>query len=420
MRAALLAALLLLAQPVAAEPVPPPSPPSLTLAVAFAAALDTHEDMAAAGASVDAARASLASSRSNLRPSASASAGAQASGSDFPGSSPISPTLSSSLSVSQDLLPLDAAARVAGARAGLDEARAGWDATRLDLLHAVAAAFYRALAAEETLAARRADVDLSIALLEGMEARVRLGAAIPLSVMRARVAVANARAGLAAAERDRQAACLALGRLVGFLPPAVSGLDIVEIPPPPEVMAAVPSVRQAQAAVEGARRDLEAARRGRLPSLSFSGSTGTSLSPLDDTAPSWSWQAGVNAGLTLYGGGSLTASIDSATASLRSAEASLAGAERDAAVAIETARAGRNAALAMVRAQEEALQAARDNLDGVRAMLNVGKATTLEVADAAATLAQAESHLIEARLDRDLATLAWYEALGLPPPGAPE
>jgi len=256
------------------------------------------------------------------------------------------------------------------------------------------------------------------ALLAGVRARAAAGAAIPLAVTRQRVSVAEARAALAAARSDRAVGRLALARL--------TGLDVAEatlanpgpVPDPPSPAEPPPAVRAAQARVRAATAELAAVRGERVPEVRAWGEAESSQ-PASGGDATLTWQGGLQASVPIFTGGSVTAAAHRAGADLDIARADLDAARRDADLARAAALAVQHAARARAEAAADAEAAARENLAGVQSLLVAGRATALEVSDAGVALARSSAEAIQARLDRDLATLAAWEAVGLPPPGAP-
>jgi outer membrane protein len=382
---------------------------------ACSAAIRHHESLLSARASVDRARAGAAASRSDLLPSVGATGTLQTSG--VPGQA-MDPSLSAGASLDLAILSPSLWPELRASRSRILAAEAASEGSTLALLHALADAWRSARTADEVLAARERSLALSQDLLAGVEAQVRIGTSIPLAVTRERVTVAEARARVALASRDSRLARLDLRRLTGL---DLDGVDLADpgpLPPPPELESTPPAVQQARANLLAAESVLRAARLAPLPKLAGFSDLGW-VDAMDATEPTTSLQAGLKASVTLFGGGLLRASIDAAAADRLSARANEQGAIADASLALAVAEASMRTADARVEAQEAAFEAASENLQGVRARLDAGMASAIEVADAISTLADAESNLLLARLERELAQLSAYAARGLPPPGAP-
>ncbi|MBN1336685.1 MAG: TolC family protein [Deltaproteobacteria bacterium] len=384
---------------------------SASLSDAWASALRTHEDGVAARVGVDAARAARDDVRADLLPWIGASGGWKASGG---GAS----TLYTTVTASQALVDLPAWSATRAGVARVDAAVAGGEAIRTSLLHAVAQAWYATLAADAQVVAREEVLAVEEALLAGVEAQVTAGATIPLAITRQRVGVAEARAALAGARSDRALSRLALGRLAGLDLQEASLADPGPVPDPAAVGEPPPAVRAAEARVRAAEAGLGATRMARIPEVQAWGEAGAS-EPAAGGDASLTWEGGLQATVPLLAGGSVSAATDAARAGLVAARADLDAARRDADLDRDRALAVQQAAVQRAAAAADAEAAAREHLAGVRALLVAGRATALEVSDAGASLARSAADAIRARLDRDLATLAAWEALGLPPPGAP-
>ncbi len=115
------------------------------------------------------------------------------------------------------------AARRAGARAAVEQARAELDEAGRQLVREVAAAFLRALAAEERTALLARSRQAADALLAATERRYEAGEATALALNRARTTAAAARAEQAAAAAAGSEALGELAGLLGLAPGAAAG-----------------------------------------------------------------------------------------------------------------------------------------------------------------------------------------------------
>jgi cobalt-zinc-cadmium efflux system outer membrane protein len=146
-------------------------------------------------------------------------------------------------------------ARIAGAEAAVDMARAELEDTRRLYLGEVAAAFARALAAEERLRISSEARRLADDLLATIERRFRMGEATALAINRARTAAARARAGQGAAEGER------LGTVGGLR--ALLGMEADEALSPAGALGEIPSYDlDALLARAAERADLQALAAG--------------------------------------------------------------------------------------------------------------------------------------------------------------
>jgi cobalt-zinc-cadmium efflux system outer membrane protein len=170
-------------------------------------------------------------------------------------------------------------ARLAGAEAAVETARAELEDTRRVYLGEVAAAFVRALAAAERLRLTERTDGIAADLLAAEERRFAMGESTALEINRARTAAARARAEQRAAEGESWGESGQLGALLGLAdeaPPTPAGrlrdvpsLDLppllAQLPERPDLRALDAAVREAEAEVrlgEALRRPDFGARTG--------------------------------------------------------------------------------------------------------------------------------------------------------------
>lgn len=294
------------------------------------------------------------------------------------------------------------AARVAVAQGAL--ALAGSDlALRRQALRAdVIEAFYTALVAQERHELAQATVELAASSLRAVDGRVAAGKVSPVEAGKARVAQADARAGLARAQADLAIARDALGALTGAPAEAMrelagAGVDTLpEVEPLPALLqraGGALSIRRARQQV--ALRDAQAGaeRAARAPDVTL-----TIGSQRDDQLAHRQAVVGLAVPLPLFdrNGGNLAAALarsDGARAELEAAELA--------------ARTGLAAArLRYQQARGEALLLADDVVPEARSVhestlkgFEYGKFTFLDVLDAQRTWFQARSRQWQAMLD---------------------
>jgi cobalt-zinc-cadmium efflux system outer membrane protein len=170
-------------------------------------------------------------------------------------------------------------ARLAGAEAAVETARAELEDTRRVYLGEVAAAFVRALAAAERLRLTERTDGIAADLLAAEERRFAMDESTALEINRARTAAARARAEQRAAEGESWGESGQLGALLGLAdeaPPTPAGrlrdvpsLDLppllAQLPERPDLRALDAAVREAEAEVrlgEALRRPDFGARTG--------------------------------------------------------------------------------------------------------------------------------------------------------------
>jgi outer membrane protein TolC len=289
----------------------------------------------------------------------------------------------------------------------------------LDLLLAVARAYYAAAASKEAIAAadrahERAKSELAIAekqLELGETVRARLSAAksalaqADLDVRRARVAHAQSLLTLHAltrSEDDRP------GVVAPPSPERPSGdaRALIE-----QAYEARDEVRSAAIAVDIAERGDDEAWWRFAPTLSlFAGFRYSNVGGLSQQNEQWS--AGINATMLLYDGGLRYADLRSAGAQLRAARLTFEGARARVKTEVERAELSLESAELSVARAREALVLAQERASVMAAQYDVGALRTIELQQASDAVLDAEIAIIRAEMERSLAILELQRAVG--------
>jgi outer membrane protein TolC len=172
-----------------------------------------------------------------------------------------------------------------------------------------------------------------------------------------------------------------------------------------------PTLASALAREQAANYLVDARIASLYPSLglNFGFSGAGSQAPLP-----WSWSIGPSLAWIPFDGFQRLATIDEAVASLRSARSIRTQVEQQAWLDV------RSAWLAIQDARERidlttlSVKNAEQNHDLAQELFNVGKGTSIDLADAAQLLAQARSDQVQAKADEYAAEAALLKALGLP------
>jgi len=453
-RLRLLAALLVVAAaaPLARAQTPgqAPAPQTLTLDQAMQYALEHYpavvaalEQVNAAGANVDVARASYLPRLDGLwqsnRATANSIFGQLLPQSVIPAmSGPVLPSASSGSvwgSAAGALLswePFDFGLRratIVSAEAALTQARAGETLMRLDVQGAVASAFLNLVSAERGVAAAQADVDRRAVLLRSVQTLVtnQLRPGADQSRVEAERAAALTR--LIQAQQAQTVARITLSRLLGSAAVAAIASDalaarVPAMDPAPVPISAHPLAQVRQATVAQARAQEDAVARTDWPRVFVQSSVfarGSGADPsgvLDGGAGGLgldraNWAAGVQVQFpNLFDVSSLRARKAAASASSRASAAlydeallTIGSQQQAAAAIVRAARAvAENTPIQLAAAEQSERQA--------RARYDAGLAPLVEVADAQSLLAQAEVQDQLARIEVWRALLAAAIASG--------
>lgn len=318
------------------------------------------------------------------------------------------------VSVSQ---PLWAGGRIArgieGAERQAEAAAALRERARQELVFRVVDRFTGAVVANRAVGVRRESVETAERNVELTRDRFETGLAVESDTLQAQVRESEARAELAAAERDaavaRAALALEMGRDPGgglVLPEALEVEDgIAEVPLVEriaEAEAARPDLEAARAGVEAARAGLARSRAGRLPELGWSGAYEADSDEAFDLSDSeWgtSWTLGVGLTWTGFDGFATDARIARARAELDRAESLLELARRGVALEVEAAVRGLDAARLRWAEARDSVALAERSAEIVRDRYGEGLTTVVELLEAEDLVAGSRIRELQARRD---------------------
>ncbi len=307
-----------------------------------------------------------------------------------------------------------------------DLAKAERDATYLTVAgNVVTAAIQEGVLAEQVAATERA-ITAARESLAILERQFAAGAVARLDVAAQETALAQLQATLPPLARQRAAASHLLAVLEGRLPAdapdaplALAGLTVpgeVPLGVPAELVARRPDVRAAAANLHAATAADGIAIANLLPSISLSGTIGSSSTALADLLKSGTgfWSAGADLTQTLFAGGALVhrkraadAALDQAGADYRSA---VLGAYQNVADALRALEADAAALDAAARAE----RSAEESLAIVRRQLESGGVGYLALLSAEQAFEQARLARIAAVGARLADTAALFQALAGP------
>lgn len=274
-------------------------------------------------------------------------------------------------------------------------------------------------------------------------ARFGAGAAPSFNVLRAEVALANARPALIHARHQDRIAGEELRKAVGLPIPAAGGerpplevegaFDFQEVSVSlEEVLAAAatgrPDLRRAARLVDAQAQGLRNARAGGLPQVDAFGGYGTDKSRFSSSLKEevHGWVAGVRGTWDVFDGRLTDGKVRQARSEL-----SLAVLDEEQlrlAVDLDARRAHSSLVEAadLVKASRKVVEQAEESVRLARARFDAGAATQLDVLDAQVALTQARTnetqalhdwHVARARLARAVGTDTWYRVTG--PEAAP-
>jgi len=307
-------------------------------------------------------------------------------------------------------------ARLAAAQAGLRSATAKERQQRADVVFAVRAAYFQAVAADAALAIQDDDIRMLrayVALLEHQEAR---GIVPQNDVLRAELAVQGAETARRASAADRQTARTVLGILaaVDAAAETLEEPDVRFVPPSGAAVEAAPVIVDARAAAETAHRDVDAVRSERRSQLKLTADGGAlGVRPGPTFRDNGGGQFLLGFTLPLFDGGVIAARIGAAEAAALGTDSRLEEARQTLRVALARVEADAGHAEADVAAGRRTAPIASEQFQLMRARyLGGGNVRLLEVLDALSVYADARLSVPRSLLAYRTAVAAEGQALG--------
>jgi outer membrane protein TolC len=397
----------------------------LTLDQTLALARENNRDLSAARERVAQAEADVTAARAQLLPSAALKGqylrNDKAVAFDLGGQALTiqeQDVLSGSATVTVPLLVPPAYPAVAAAKHGRAASEATYEATTAGVLLATAQAYYAAAGTDELLSARREATTVTARTLRDAQTRLAAGAASPVEVTRAELAVVQAEQAVTEASDARARAYRGLATLVQLREPFTvtpGARDVVAPAAVDELTARALGTRPELRAL----REVVAARDSEVSShawrwapvvAAFGTATQSSVAGL--TGEESAWFGGVQLEWSLFDGGARDADRRRAASQRREAEVQLAQ-QRDAIAdeiadgtrAVETKRSA-------VSAAQRGEGLADQSLAIVRTQYGAGSASQIELLQAQDALVGARVALAQARFDLAVADLQLRRSVG--------
>ncbi|MFN2567787.1 MAG: TolC family protein [Gemmatimonadaceae bacterium] len=271
--------------------------------------------------------------------------------------------------------------------------------------------YYNILAARESEAAARAQLEQAEQQLRAASARVRAGAATMSDSLRSVIQVGNARLALLTARNNVRESSAALSRLVAtpFLVTAIAS-DTLDLPLAPLDSAALrqlaehgPPVRQAEANYRAARAGVRASRASYLPTVDLNyRRSGSGFDPYygvggGSLAYSNTWSLGLS--FPVFNNFAREDQIVRANVQEDVAEAQLRDARLLARQNLIQQLGALRTAEERIRIQQASVAAAQEDLRVQQQRYNLGASTLLDLLTSQTTLDNARAALIQARQD---------------------
>ncbi len=303
-------------------------------------------------------------------------------------------------------------AQLKQAKAGEQSAQAGLVTQQFAVALSAKTTFFNVLRADELIRVAQSQLATAQEGLDAANQRLKVGSATRSDVLRARLSVTQAKQALAQAENQRRTGAYALGRTVGVDGAVGARLETPLEPTPlaytPEQLAQMieaeaPSVRAAAAAARASGAGVTVARAQYIPSLRLS----TGYDWYNDTPAFSSAQASWNVrfGLSypLFNGFQREQTVEQANVAADVANAQLADARRAAHSELESALGALRLAEQQLELNQEAVQVAAEDLRVQQERYRLGASTILDQITSQSALVQAQTNLVNARYDYQIA-----------------
>lgn len=300
----------------------------------------------------------------------------------------------------------------------------GRRAFRLSLIANVASTYYDARAGEEGIALAQRTVETRSYALRVAKDRLDAGVTSLVDFEQSAILLTQAQTQLAEWQRATAAHWNRLWVLVGedlqremtVGPPieAAGQFDALSPGLPSSLLVVRPDIRQAENRLRSANANIGAARAALFPRIALTGSFGYASTELSDlfSSPSQIWNIGAGIGWPIFDYGQRRAAVDLATAQRDELVANYRKTVQTAFSEVATALENRKRFQEQVTAQETAIQAQRRLAETAELRYMNGISIYLEVVDARRGLFNAEQQMLTLRASQLQNGVSLYVALG--------
>jgi outer membrane protein, multidrug efflux system len=254
-------------------------------------------------------------------------------------------------------------------------------------------------------------------------AMFQAGSLLELDLRSAEAQVLQAKANLIGYERDHEKAVNAMVLLIGqplpatlprALPLAAASLSAVRVGLPSELLQRRPDILAAEQKLRAANADIGAARAAFFPTLSLTGSAGSSSSAFQKlfSAGTTAWSFAPQITAPIFTAGRNKATLDATKIRQRLEVANYEKAIQTAFREVADALAAQTAAQRQITALQALVAAHQQRYDLAAARDRRGVDSYLNVVAAQADLFNAQQSLIQARYEALVARIQLYQALG--------
>jgi TolC family type I secretion outer membrane protein len=311
--------------------------------------------------------------------------------------------------------------RVAGA--GLRSREDDLEAVRNELIFRVKEAYYSILVAQKYADVAEQSVGLLDAHLRDVQRFLETGLVARVDLLRTEVQKADAEQQLNSAQNAVDLAKSAFNNLLDrSLDQPVQVEDVLQYVPrvisleqgTQTALEQRPEIGALEAAVDMARRNVNIARSGYLPTLAAQGTydwqKGTQLEILEED---WHWTVGISGSMSLWNWGTTRAQVAQAKSKLAQTELNLEKLHNGVALEVRQAFLKVGEAEKNVAVSEKAVASAQESYRTTKERYREGVGTNTDVLDAENALARAEANRYQALFDYNLGVARLDKAIGL-------
>ncbi|MED5613695.1 efflux transporter outer membrane subunit [Janthinobacterium sp. P210005] len=313
-------------------------------------------------------------------------------------------------------------AGVTGADASASASAADLAAARLSAQGELATNYFSLRQSDAQIALLNATIDGYKRVLDITSNRFNSGIAAKSDLLQAQTQLANAQIDLSSQTRSRAQLEHAIAILLGRAPSEFSlavapwTLTVPEVPlgVPSTLLQRRPDIAAAERRVAVANEQIGIARSAYYPSLNLTGSYGSGASKVGDlfNASSSLWSLGVSAAQTLFNAGATTASVDAAKAGHEAAVARYRQTVLSAFGAVEDQLSATRALAEQLALRQQASSAADQVEQQMLNRYNAGQVGYTDVVTAQVTALSARRSLVQAQADRQTTAVALIQSLG--------
>jgi len=283
----------------------------------------------------------------------------------------------------------------------------------------VASTYFDAVSLRQRLAIARENLAAAQQVLKLVQIQMAQGAATALDLAQQRTAVATFEAEIPTLEQqleaDQTSLAILLGRAPGGTAVARDKLDALALPTiaagqPAELLGRRPDIAEAEANLKAANADIGVARAAFYPSLTLSASAALSGLATSGTSTAASIAAGLVA--PIFEGGQLEGQLDLTKARKEELVATYRQTVLTSFKEVEDALSTIQTSAARVKSLQTAADQAREAFRLAQLSYGAGASDFLTVLDAQRTLLDNEDSLVQAQRDRFTAAAGLFKALG--------